>query len=122
MRGGGRDPKCAHTSGGGDLAGDRNLQRAQQESEQTVQSTKRGEALVSSYTSDPGFPGSLVGKNPPARAGNVRDAGSISGLGRSSEGGHGNPLQYSCLENPMDIGAWRATVHGVTKSRTQLSD
>ena len=46
------------------------------------------------------------------------DAGSIPGSGRSSEGGHGNPLQYSCLENPMDRGVWWATVHGVAKSRT----
>ena len=105
MRAGGQDPKCARTSGGGDLAGDRDLQWAQQESKQTMQSAKRGAALVSSYTPDPGFPGSLVGKNPPARAGNVRDEGSISGLGRSSEGGHRSPLRYSCLENPMDIGA-----------------
>ena len=59
-------------------------------------------------------------KNPPASAGDVRDTGSIPGLGRSPGGEHGNPLQYSCLENPMDRGAWRATVHGVTKSRTQL--
>ena len=49
-----------------------------------------------------------------------RDAGSIPGLGRSSEGGNGKPLQYSCLENPMDRGAWRATVQGVIKSQTQL--
>ena len=48
--------------------------------------------------------------------------GSIPGLGRSPGGGHGNPLQYSCLENPMDRGAWWATVHGVTKSWAQLSD
>ena len=47
--------------------------------------------------------------------------GSIPGLGRSPGGGHGNPLQYSCLENSMDKGAWRATVHGVTKSWTQQS-
>ena len=46
------------------------------------------------------------------------DPGSIPGLGRSPGGGHGNPLQYSCLENPMDRGAWRATVHGVAKSQT----
>ena len=58
----------------------------------------------------------LVVKNPPADAGDVRDAGSIPGLGRSPGGGHGNPLQYFCLENPMDRGAWRATVHGVTES------
>jgi len=51
-----------------------------------------------------------------------RDAGSIPGLGRAPGGGHGNPLQYSCLENPMDRGAWRATVHEFAKSQTQLSD
>ena len=56
-------------------------------------------------------------KNLPANAGDVREARSIPGLGRFPGGGHGNPLQYSCLENPMDRGAWRATVHGVAKSR-----
>ena len=60
----------------------------------------------------------LVVKNPPANAGDVRDMGSIPGSGRSSGGGRGNPLQYSCLENPMDRGAWCATVHGVKKSQT----
>ena len=61
----------------------------------------------------------LVVKNPLANAGYVRDAGSIPELGRSPGGGHGSPLQYSCLENSMDRGAWWATVHsrpGVTKS------
>ena len=62
----------------------------------------------------------LVIKNPRADAGDARDAGSIPGLGRSLGGGHGNPLQYSCLENPMDRGAWWATVHGVAQSRTLL--
>ena len=62
----------------------------------------------------------LVVKNLPAHAGNVRDVGSIPGSGRSPGGGNGNPLQYSCLENSMNIGAWQATVHGVTKSQTQL--
>ena len=57
-------------------------------------------------------------KNLPANAGDIRDAGSTLGLGRSPGGGHGNPLQYSCLENPMDRGAWQATVHSNTKSRT----
>ena len=57
-------------------------------------------------------------KNPPASAGDIRNAGSIPGSGRSPGGGHGNPLQSSCLENPMARGAWGATVHGVTKSRT----
>ena len=62
----------------------------------------------------------LVVKNPPANAGDVRDPGSISGLRRSPGGGHGSPLQYFCLENPMDRGAWWATVHRVTKSQSQL--
>ena len=57
-------------------------------------------------------------KNLPANAGDVRDAGLIPGLGRSPGEGHGNPFQYSCLENPMDRGAWQAAVHRVTKSRT----
>ena len=53
---------------------------------------------------------------------NAGDLGSISGSGRSPGEGNGNPLQYSCLENPMDGGAWKATVHGVAKSRTRMSD
>ena len=57
-------------------------------------------------------------KNLPANAGDIRDAGLISGLERFPGGGHGNPLQYSCLENPMDRGTWRATVHGVAKNQT----
>ena len=58
----------------------------------------------------------LVVKNPPANAGDARDADSILGWGRSPGGGHGNPLEYSCLENPMDRGAWWATAHRVTNS------
>ena len=65
-----------------------------------------------------GIPGGLVVKNPPANAG---DVGSVPELGRSPGEGNGNPLQYSCLGKPMVRGAWRATVHGVTKSQTQLS-
>ena len=57
----------------------------------------------------------LVVKNLPASAGDLRDVGSIPGSRRSPGGGHGNPLQYSCRENSIDRGAWRATVHGVTK-------
>ena len=64
----------------------------------------------------------LVVKNPPANAKDVRDMGSIPGWGRSPGGGHGNPLQYSCLEKLMDRGAWWATVHRITKSQTRLSD
>ena len=65
-----------------------------------------------------GFPGGSVVKNPPASAG---DMGFIPGLGRSSGRGNGDPLQYSCLENSMDRGAWRAAVHGVAESQTLLS-
>ena len=62
----------------------------------------------------------LLVKNPSVNAGDVRDAGSIPGLGRSPGEGNSNPLQYSCLENPMDRGAWRATFHGVAKSQIRL--
>ena len=58
-----------------------------------------------------------VEKNLPANSGDKRDVGSVPGSGRSPGGGHGSPLQYSCLENPMDSGAWWATVHGVTESQ-----
>ena len=57
-------------------------------------------------------------KNLPAKVGDRRDVGSIPGSGRSPGGGNGNPLQYSCLENPMNKGAWWATAYGVTKSQT----
>ena len=65
-------------------------------------------------------PGVLVVKKPPAKAGKMRrvgDAGSKPGSGRSLGEGHGNPLQYSCLENPMDRGAWGSIIHGTAKSR-----
>ena len=63
----------------------------------------------------------LVVKSPSANAGDSRNVGSIPGSGRSPGGGNVHPLQYSCLENPMDRRAWQATIHGVTKSQTQLS-
>ena len=66
-----------------------------------------------------GFPGGLEGK---VSACNVGDPGSIPESGRSPGEGNGTPLQYSCLENPMDGGAWEAAVHGVAKSWTRLSD
>ena len=66
-----------------------------------------------------GFPGGAVVKNPPT---NVGDTGLLPGLGRSPGEGNGNPLQYSCLGNPMDREAWWATAHAVAKSRTQLND
>ena len=62
----------------------------------------------------------LVVKNLPGNPGDVREAGLILGSGRSPGGGHSNPFQYSCLENPMDRGAWQAVVHRVAKSWTQL--
>ena len=69
-----------------------------------------------------GFPGGTVAKNLPANAGDTIDSGLIPGSGRSPRVGNGNPLQFSCLENSLDRGAWLATVHGVTKSQTRLSD
>ena len=68
-----------------------------------------------------GFPGGSVVNNPPASAGNMRDAGLIPGSGRSPRGGHGSPLQHSCLKTVMGRGAWQATVDRVTKSWTRLS-
>ena len=64
----------------------------------------------------------LVVKNPPTHTGYIRDMSSIPGLGGSPGRGHGNSLQYSCLENPKDRGAWWGIVHGVAKNRTRLSD
>ena len=65
---------------------------------------------------------SLVAQTVKASAYNAVDLGLIPGLGRSPGEGNGSPLQYCCLDNPMDRGAWQAPVHGVAKSRTQLSD
>ena len=67
-----------------------------------------------------GFPGGSAGKESACKAGDTGDAGLIPGSGRSPGGGYGNPLQYSCLENPMDTGAWQATVDRVTMRWTQL--
>ena len=67
---------------------------------------------------DMGFPGGASGKEAACRR--QRDFGSIPGQGRFPGGGHGNPLQYSCLENPMDRGAWWAMVHSITKSQIRL--
>ena len=69
-----------------------------------------------------GFPGGTVVKNLPANTGDAVDTGLIPGLGRSPGRLNGNPFWYSFLENPMHRGAWWATVHGATKSQTQLSD
>ena len=70
----------------------------------------------------PVFPGGAMVMRLTARAGDSEDMGLILGSGRSPGEGNGNPLQYSCLENSMGRGAWRATVHGVTKSQTQLTN
>jgi len=80
------------------------------------------QGITSAQTADiyiDSFPGSSDGKE---SACNARDPGLISGLERSPGEGNGNPFQYSCLENPMDRGAWMATVHGFAQSRTQPSD
>ena len=69
-----------------------------------------------------GFPGGTVIKNLPVNARDAGEAVSIPGLERSPGVGNGNPLQYCCLDNPMDRGAWWVTVHGVAKSWTRLSD
>ena len=78
--------------------------------------------LVLFYTHLPssrGFPDGSGGKESPCSAGDIRDMGSIPESGRSPGGGHGNSLQYSCLENSMDRGAWRATVHRIAWSWMQ---
>ena len=80
---------------------------------------KRLETMNNSTTAFMGFPGGSDGKGSACNAG---DLGLILGLGRSPGGGNGNPLQCSCLENPLDRGAWWSMVHGVSQSRTGLSD
>ena len=77
------------------------------------------EPMLTKISYDIGFPSGSDGKVPACNAG---DLGSIPGWGRSPGEGNGNPLYYSCLENPVDGGTWWATVHGVTNSRTRLSD
>jgi hypothetical protein len=87
---------------------------------QEVKNNEEGKVCLERYLGRPlDFPGGSDGK---ASAYNTGDPGSIPGSGRSPGEGNDNPLQCSCLENPMDGGAWWATVHGVAKSRTQLSD
>ena len=74
------------------------------------------------YMAFPGFLGGRVVKNLPINAGDTRGMGSIPGLGRSSGGGNGNLLQYSCLGNPMDSGAWWAIVHGAAKESDMTNE
>ena len=70
------------------------------------------------YSAQWGFPGGASGKEPACQCRRYRDVGLVPGLGRSPGGGHGNPLQYPCLENPMDRGAWQSIVHGVAELDT----
>ena len=77
--------------------------------------------IIEIYFSFMGFPGGAGVRNSPASAGDVKDAGSIPGSRRSRGGGNGNPLQFSCLGNPKDRGAWQTTVLGITNSQTPLS-
>jgi len=76
--------------------------------------------VISEFLRKKGLEVALVVKNPPANAGDTGDVGLIPGSGRSAGGGNDNLLQYSCLENPMDRGAWQATMYGVAKSQTLL--
>ena len=86
----------------------------------TVHGVSKSQTQLSDFTLTFHFQMTLVVKKLPANAGDIRDVGLISGLGRSPGEGNDNPLQYSCLENPMNRGFWRATVHRVAKSRTRL--
>ena len=90
----------------------------------SVHGVTKSQSWLSDWTAEQqpkvSFPGGLVVKNLPASAGDIRNVGLIPALGRSPGGGHGRPLQCSCLENPTDRGALWATVHGVTESQTWL--
>ena len=79
---------------------------------------KFGVQFQSAQSAPRAFQVALVLKNPPANAGDIRDSGLIPGSGISPGEGHGNPLQYSCLENPTDRGAWQAMVHRIAESDT----
>ena len=87
---------------------------------QVIISFSRWEKKKEALDSCTGFPRGSVVKNPPASAGDAGDVGLIPGSGRSPGGGHGNPSQYSCLQNSMNRGAWQAMVHGVAKSQSWL--
>ena len=87
----------------------------------TLLASEKGSSMLLSVSLIRDFPGGTTVENPPANAGDARDAGSVPGLGRLTGGGNGNPLQYSCLGSPVDRGAWRAPVHGVTESWMRLN-
>ena len=88
--------------------------------EKFAEARRPADRALAQYWKDDGFSGALVVQNLPASVGDLRGPGWIPGLGRSPGEGHGNPLQYSCLENPMDRGAWQATAQRVAKSGTWL--
>ena len=87
----------------------------------TLLVSEKGSYVLLSVSLTRGFPGGAEVKNPPAYAGDAREVGSVPGLERFTRGGNGNLLQYSCLGSPMGRGAWRATVHGITKSWMRLN-
>ena len=90
------------------------------ESRPEIMGTYIAAATINIFERNWGEKVALAAKNLPASAGDLRDAGSIPGSGRSPGGGHGNPLQYSCLEHPMDRGAWQVIAYSVAKSQTWL--
>ena len=106
---------CTHTHTQGKLTEGKHKEVARNKNEIMIQSY-----YLSSMEWMEGFPGGSVGKELACNAGDAGDLGSILGSGRSPGGGHSNPLQDSCLENPMDRGAWWTTVHRVAKSQTRL--
>ena len=125
------DPPAAELSGHTDGPVDRSLAldkqasvvfppRAQSTWKQSrrLHCTKSHKVLRGPASSQRDFPGGAGGKEPACQRRRHRDAGSIPGSGRSPGGGHASPLPYSCLENPMDRGAWRAALQGVAQSRT----
>ena len=91
-----------------------------QGAEKRLPTSPRALPLSFIWSSHKGFPGGARCEESPINAGDIRDGGSIPGSGRSPGGRQGNPLQCSCLENPVDRGAWRSMVHGVTRSQTRL--
>ena len=88
----------------------------------TSECEQKGPGLLQLVTSDSGFPDGSVVKNLPANAGRTGNKSLIPGSGRAPEEGNGTPLQFSCLENSMDRGAWQATGHRVTTNQIQLSE
>ena len=108
---------AVHPSSGGNINSDQDMGKVLQTGSSFQSKGKYSIVYLVS-----GFPNTSVGKESACNAVDTGDGSSIPGSGRCPAEGNGNPLQYSCLENPMDRGAWWATVHGVTKSQTRLSN